>query len=55
MKKLNILFVFLLTTVISFAQVADIETFMKQQRQIVEINTIPGNDFFAKTYQIMVR
>ncbi len=55
MKKLNFLFVFLLTAVISFAQVADIESFMKQQRQIVEINTIPGNDFFTKTYQVMVR
>ena len=55
MKKLNFLFVFLLTALISFAQVADIEAFMKQQRQIVEINTIPGNDFFTKTYQVMVR
>lgn len=55
MKKLNFLFVFLLTAVISFAQVADIEAFMKQQRQIIEINTIPGNDFFTKTYQVMVR
>jgi hypothetical protein len=53
MKKLNFLFVFLLVSAIAFSQ--DIETFMKQQPQIVEINTIPGNEFFNKTYQIMVR
>lgn len=53
MKKLNIIFVFLLISAIAFSQ--EIESFMKQQRQIVEINTIQGNDFFTKTYQVMVR
>lgn len=53
MKKLNIIFVFLLISAIAFSQ--EIESFMKQQRQIVEINTIQGSDFFTKTYQIMVR
>lgn len=55
MKKLNIIFVFLLVSAIALAQVSDVETFMKQQPQIVEISTIPGNDFFNKTYGIMVR
>jgi hypothetical protein len=53
MKKLHLIFVFLLVSVITFSQ--DIETFMKQQPQIVEINTITGNDFFNETWKIMVR
>jgi hypothetical protein len=53
MKKLHFIFVFLLVSVIAFSQ--DIEIFMNQQPQIVEIKTIPGNEFFTKTYQIMVR
>lgn len=55
MKKVKIVFVFLLVAVISFSQNSDIENFMNQQPQIVEIKIIPGNDFFNKTFQIMVR
>lgn len=55
MKKLQLFFVLLIISAITFAEGSDLENFMKQQPQIVEIKAIPGNEFFTKTYQIMVR
>jgi hypothetical protein len=54
-KKIQLILVLLLVSAVTFAQISELETFMKQQPQIKEINAIQGNDFFTKTYQIMVR
>lgn len=52
MKKLRLLFVFLL---ISFVSVAQLSQFLKSQPGIKSIEKIPGNKFFAETWEIMVR
>jgi hypothetical protein len=54
-KKIQLILVLLLVSAVTFAQISELEAFMKQQPQIKEINAIQGNDFFTKTYQIMVR
>lgn len=55
MKKLYIIFIFLLISAITFAQLSQLDEFLNSQPQIKEIKVIPGNDFFVKTYQVMVR
>ncbi len=52
MKKLQLLFISLLISVVSPAQ---IEEFLKSQPEIKRMEKIPGNDFFNKTWKIMVR
>ena len=52
MKKLQLLFISLL---ISFVSVAQLEQFLKSQPEIKAIEKIPGNDFFTETWKIMVR
>lgn len=52
MKKLLLLFVSLLISVVSIAQLSE---FLKTQPEIKAIEKITGNDFFNETYKIMVR
>lgn len=52
MKKLQLLFISLLISVISVAQ---LEQFLKSQPEIKKFEKIPGNDFFNETWKIMVR
>jgi len=52
MKKLQLLLISLL---ISFVSVAQIEQFLHSQSEIKAVEKISGNDFFNETYQIMVR
>jgi hypothetical protein len=52
MKKLQLLFISLLISFVSFAQ---LEQFLKSQSEIKAIEKIPGNDFFKETWKIMVR
>lgn len=52
MKKLQLLFISLLISIVSFAQ---LEQFLKSQSEIKAIEKIPGNDFFNETWKIMVR
>jgi len=52
MKKLQLLFISLLISLISFAQ---IEQFLKSQPEIKKFEKIPGNDFFNETWKIVVR
>lgn len=52
MKKLQLLFIFLLISIASFAQ---LEQFLKSQPEIKAIEKIQGNDFFNETWKIMVR
>jgi hypothetical protein len=55
MKKLYIIFIFLLISAVTFAQLSQLDEFLNAQPQFKEIKVIPGNDFFTKTYQIMIR
>lgn len=52
MKKLQLLFVSLLISIVSFAQ---LEQFLKSQPEIKAIEKISGNYFFTETWKIMVR
>jgi hypothetical protein len=52
MKKLQLLFVSLL---ISFVSVAQLYEFLNNQTEIKAIEKITGNDFFNETFEIMVR
>jgi len=52
MKKLQLLFISLLISFVSFAQ---LEQFLKSQSEIKAIEKIPGNNFFNETWKIMVR
>jgi hypothetical protein len=52
MKKLHLLLIFLLISLVSAAQ---LEQFLKTQRKITTIEKITGNDFFNETWKIMVR
>ncbi len=52
MKKLQLLFIFLLISIVSFAQ---LEQFLKSQPEIKAIEKIQGNEFFNETWKIMVR
>jgi hypothetical protein len=52
MKKLQLLFISLLISVVSLAQ---IEEFLKSQPVVKKMEKIPGNDFFTETWKIMVR
>lgn len=52
MKKLQLLFISLLISLVSFAQ---LEQFLKSQPEIKAIEKIPGNDFFNETWKIMAR
>jgi hypothetical protein len=52
MKKLIFLFISLLISFVSFAQ---LEQFLKSQPKIKSIEKINGNDFFNETWKIMVR
>jgi hypothetical protein len=52
MKKLQLLFIFLLISIISLAQ---LEQFLKSQPEIKVVEKIQGNNFFNETYRIMVR
>jgi len=52
MKKLQLLFISLLISFVSFAQ---LEQFLKSQPEIKAIEKIAGNDFFNETWKIMVR
>jgi hypothetical protein len=52
MKKLQLLFVSLLISLVSVAQ---LEEFLKSQPEIKKIEKISGNDFFTETWKIMVR
>ena len=52
MKKLQLLFISLL---ISFVSIAQLEQFLKSQSEIKAVEKIPGNDFFNETWKIMVR
>jgi hypothetical protein len=52
MKKLKLLFISLLISFVSFAQ---LEQFLKSQSEIKAIEKIPGHNFFNETWKIMVR
>ena len=52
MKKLQLLFVLLLISIVSVAQ---LQQFLKSQSEIKAIKNIQGNDFFNETWQIMIR
>ena len=52
MKKLQLLFIFLLISLVSVAQ---LEQFLKSQPKIKAIEKITGTDFFNETWKIMVR
>ena len=52
MKKLQVLLIFLLISIVSYAQLSE---FLKSQSEIKVIEKIPGNDFFNETWKIMVR
>ena len=52
MKKLQLLFIFLLISIVSFAQ---LEQFLKSQPEIKAIEKIQANDFFSETWKIMIR
>ena len=52
MKKLQLLFISLLISIVSIAQ---LEPFLKSQPEIKAIEKIAGNDFFNETWKIMVR
>lgn len=52
MKKLLLLFISLLVSVVSIAQLSK---FLKTQPEIKVIEKIQGNDFFNETYKIMIR
>jgi hypothetical protein len=55
MRKLQLLLVLLLISAVTFAQLSQLDEFLNAQPQFKEIKVIPGNDFFTKTYQIMIR
>ena len=55
MKRNIFIFLFLLSAVITFAQVKELEDFMKLQPAIKSVEFIRGNQFFNGTYKIMVR
>lgn len=52
MKKLQLLFISLLISAISFAQ---LDQFLLTQSEIKVVEKIAGNDFFTETYKIMIR
>ena len=52
MKKLQLLLISLL---ISFVSVAQLEEFLKSRPEIKAIEKIQGNDFFNETWRIMIR
>ena len=52
MKKMQLLFVSLLISVISFAQ---LNKFLHTQPEIKVVEKMAGNDFFTETYKIMIR
>lgn len=52
MKKLQLLFISLLISFVSFAQ---LEQFLKSQSEIKAMENITGNDFFNETWKIMIR
>jgi hypothetical protein len=52
MKKLQLLFISLLISLVSVAQ---LEQFLKSQPEIKAVEKIQGNDFFTETWKIMVR
>ncbi len=52
MKKLHFLFILLLISLTSVAQLSD---FLKSQAQIKSFEKITGNDFFNETWEIMMR
>ncbi len=52
MKKLQLLFISLLISIVSVAQLSQ---FLQSQSEIRKIEKIQGNDFFNETYKIMVR
>jgi hypothetical protein len=52
MKKLQLLFISLLISLVSAAQ---LEQFLKSQPEIKSAEKITGNDFFNETWKIMVR
>lgn len=55
MKKLNFLFLFLFVSLLTIAQTATLEDFLKSQPQIKNIEKIKGNNFFNATFQIMIQ
>ncbi len=55
MKRSIFLLLFLLISVITFAQVKALEDYLKSQPVIKSVELIPGNSFFNATYKIMVR
>lgn len=52
MKKLLFLFISILISLVSVAQIGE---FLKSQPEIRKMEKIPGNDFFNETWKIMVR
>lgn len=55
MKKLQILFILLLFSGLTFAQLSELGQFLKNQPEIKKIELIKGNPFFTETWKIMVR
>lgn len=55
MKKIQLLVLLLLVSIISFAQLSELGQFLKNQPEIKKMELIPGNSFFNETWEIMIR
>lgn len=54
MKKVKLLAILFIVSIISFAQTNQLENFLKSQPEVKSVEKIKGNDFFNATYKIML-